>query len=236
MIMLNALTPPALFADIKGLIFDCDGVLFDSLHSNRLYYNAIRKRLGLGPMTPKQEAYVHAHAVQQSLAYVVPAELWEELPRARADVDYLGEILPHLQPEPGLYHMLQGLKRQGYKLGINTNRTSTMSWLVARFGLDRYFTPIVTANDVCAKPHPEGLHMILGRWGLRKNEVAFVGDSIVDARTASAAGVPFWAYKNPYLQAALHIEDFWSLSRGLRLPSTAQGDVAATLGRHSSLP
>lgn len=214
---LSALTNPTFLNGLKGIVFDCDGVLFDSMDSNRLYYNAILDRLGLGPMTAEQEAYVHAHAVHESLAYIVPKDRWDEITGARSQVDYRAEILPHLRPEPGLYELLGRLRQAGYRLGISTNRTSTMGWLVQRFGLDRYFEPIVTASDVRPKPHPESLNLILRRWGLLPKQTAFVGDSKVDQLTAQAAEVRFWAFRNPGLTAELHVHDFWEMARGMRL-------------------
>jgi len=224
MTKLTALTNPCFLEGLRGLVFDCDGVLFDSMDSNRLYYNAILQRLGLGPMTPEQEAYVHAHAVHESLAFIVPRERSQEIPGARAAVDYRAEILPHLKPEPGLYELLGGLRRAGFRLGISTNRTSTMGWLVQRFGLDRYFDPIITANDVRPKPHPESLNLIMQRWGMGPRETAFIGDSKVDALTAQAAGMRFWAFRNPGLAAELHVQDFWSMARGMRLGASFSGN------------
>lgn len=41
------------------------------------------------------------------------------------------------------------------------------------------------------KPDPQGVFHVLGEWDLSKDEVLYVGDSLVDARTAQAAGVDF---------------------------------------------
>ena len=38
---------------IRGVVFDCDGVLFDSRDVNRHYYNHILGALGLEPMSPE---------------------------------------------------------------------------------------------------------------------------------------------------------------------------------------
>lgn len=223
MTRLTALTDPGFLDGLQGVIFDCDGVLFDSMYSNQLYYNAILHGLGLGPMTEEQEAYVHAHAVHESLSYIVPRERWDEINQARSRVDYKTEILPHITPEPGMFELLGRLRQAGYLLGISTNRTNTMDWLVQRFGLERFFSPVVTAQEVRPKPHPESLHLILRRWGLLPHQVSFVGDSSVDALTAQAAGVRFWAFRNPGLTAELHIDDFWSMALGMRLGASFNG-------------
>lgn len=217
---------PKIFEKIQGLIFDCDGVLFDSFESNRVYYNTILSKLHLPPMTPDQEAYVHVHAVRESLLHITPTERAGEIEWARKQVDYFREIMPHLRPEPGVFELLSGLRERGILLAMNTNRTTTMDRLAARFGLDGFFFPIMTASKAAAKPHPEGAQQILARWGLPLDRVAYIGDSRVDEDTAAAAGIPFWAYKNPRLNALLYIEDFWQLIRGFGLMSPARAGEA----------
>ena len=43
----------------KVIIFDCDGVLFDSKAANIAFYNQILAAVGLAPMTAEEVAYVH---------------------------------------------------------------------------------------------------------------------------------------------------------------------------------
>ena len=54
------------------------------------------------------------------------------------------------------------------------------------------FDIIVGGEDVsAAKPSPEGVLMALDRLQVSREEVLYVGDSVVDAETARAAGVCF---------------------------------------------
>ncbi len=202
---------------IKGVIFDCDGVLFDSLESNKRYYNSILAHLGLGPMNPEQERFVHMHVVQAALDFIVPASHKGEVEAARQKVDYFTEIMPFLTPEPGIFELLDQLRDVGIRLAVSTNRTTTMDRLAWRFGLHRYFFPIMTAHTARPKPHPEGVHHILRAWGIDPATVAFVGDSDLDEATARAAGVTFWAYRNPNLNAAMHVSCFWALALDMQL-------------------
>lgn len=207
----NPVQPKDAYRSVQGIIFDCDGVLIDSKEANRRYYNTIRQKAGLGPMSPEQEDFVHAHSVQRALEHILPAELLGRMRRERSRVDYR-EFLFHIRLESGLLPLLTELKNKGIPMAVNTNRTDTMDLILERFELRPYFHPVVTANRVCwAKPHPESLHRILGFWRLKPEQVAYIGDSSVDQDTAGSAGVPFWAYKNPLLRADLHVPDFWAL-------------------------
>jgi phosphoglycolate phosphatase-like HAD superfamily hydrolase len=60
----------------------------------------------------------------------------------------------------------------------------------------RYFRKVITMDDVeCIKPHPEGLHKILGK---RDPATAlYLGDNIDDALAARDAGVAFMAIIAP---------------------------------------
>lgn len=209
---------------LRGLIFDCDGVLLDSRGSNISYYNLYRARLGLPPMTPDQEDYIHMHAVRESLLHITPPELLHRIEEVRAQLDY-SEVLPSLVMEPGLVELLEFLRGRGVRLAVNTNRTTTMHMVLDHFGLQDFFEPVVTAGDVQnPKPHPESLLKILDIWGLPRQELAFLGDSRVDEGTAHAADVPFWAYKNGQLRAECHVDGFAGLLSVLRSgPSAPSG-------------
>ena len=200
---------------IKGFVFDCDGVLFDSREANCRYYNFILERMGLEAMDEEQEEYVHAHSVHDSIAKIVPRDRLDEAGAVRAAVSY-EHFLGFMRPEAGLYELLGTIRSLGLRQAINTNRTTTMELLLERFDLGEYFFPVVTAGRVSRpKPHPESLHVILDAWKARADEVIFIGDSGVDERTAQAAGVEFWAYKNETLRGACVIPDFWDMRQFL---------------------
>ncbi|MGE4299825.1 MAG: HAD family hydrolase [Desulfovibrionaceae bacterium] len=201
----------SLLHGLQGLIFDCDGVMFDSWESNKLYYNLILARLGLGPMNPDQERYVHSHAVKACLEYITPRDRWPEMEAARVSVSYVDEILPHLTPEPDLFPLLERLKAEGVRMAVHTNRTNTMHLLVQRFGFDAFFNPVLSAAEVRPKPDPEGVEVILQQWDADPAKVAFIGDSDLDEQTAVNGGVRFWAFRSPGLSAELHLTDFTSL-------------------------
>ena len=57
--------------NLKGVIFDCDGVLVASKEANKQYYNLILKGLGMPPMNSEQEDYMHMHTVDESIKYLV---------------------------------------------------------------------------------------------------------------------------------------------------------------------
>ncbi|NDY55907.1 HAD-IA family hydrolase [Desulfovibrio sulfodismutans] len=212
----SPLAVPDELSAVRGVVFDCDGVLVDSLDANRMYYNLIRERMGLLSMTPEEEEYVHAHSVTKSMARIIPPERLEEAEAIRRGFDYR-DIMPYVYLEPGLRELLVLLRQKNVRMGILTNRTNTMDLVLETFDLSLFFYPVVTAGRIShPKPCPEGLHRILAAWELSASQVAYIGDTALDERAARAAGVTFWAYKNPALLAAMHIPNYDSLRQCLR--------------------
>lgn len=90
-------------------------------------------------------------------------------------------------PRPGL---LEGLSAR-CGMAIFTGRLRYEADIsLRRFAGGLKFDPIICADDVVrAKPSPEGLHEIARRHP--GSSLIYVGDTVDDARAASAAGIPF---------------------------------------------
>ncbi len=214
MIYLNALVSSKYIGQMSGLIFDCDGVLIDSLEANAFYYNSFKKYFGLSALNDVELKYVHSHNVWESLCYILPQELHEQATEYRSTFDYR-TVLPYIHIEEGLFNFLRWARSYGFRMGIATSRTDTLDIILDYFGLDSFFYPCITSSKVRnPKPNPESLHAILDAWRMPPRDVVFIGDSQVDEYTAQNAGLRFWAYKNPRLQSAqLYIPDFRTLLR-----------------------
>ncbi len=83
------------------------------------------------------------------------------------------------------------------ELDLFTGRTrQEFSFTFKRWPATKYFRTIITMDDVQnKKPHPEGLHKILGTRD--PASALYLGDNIDDALAARDAGVPFMAIIAP---------------------------------------
>jgi HAD superfamily phosphatase len=90
-------------------------------------------------------------------------------------------------PQVGLLERLMN----SYELAIFTGRLRYEADIsLSRFAAELRFHPIICSDDVVnGKPAPDGLHSIQRMKPGRK--LIYVGDTVDDARSASAAGVPF---------------------------------------------
>lgn len=195
---------------IKAVIFDCDGVMFDSFEANAAYYNHLLERFGLPLLNEVERVYVHIHTVFECVDYVFKnrgdkgrKKLQEALVVLR-EVDY-SLFLHHMVIEPHLRKTL-AILRSSHLTAVATNRTTTMPLILKQFQLDELFDMVVTALDVeHPKPHPESLLKILYEFDLNPDEAVYIGDSNVDQIAADSAGIMFFSYRNPSLKASLHI-------------------------------
>jgi phosphoglycolate phosphatase-like HAD superfamily hydrolase len=209
------LTPADFPLGLKGLVFDIDGVLFDSKVSNMAFYNSVRRAVGLPDISPEEQEFCHMASVTEAFDRIIPEPLRRKAMDACMDINYMRDILPLIAPEPHVTDLLDLLARHGFGRGIFTNRSTLVEDVLAYFHLDKLFDPLKTAGNCPPKPSPEGLLQILEEWGAKPSQIAFVGDSRVDQMAAEAAGVPFWAFRGPDLRADLHTTGFLALIRSV---------------------
>lgn len=198
---------------ILAVVFDCDGVMFDSRNANTMFYNHILGHFGRPLMSDDEIAYVHMHTADESIRHIFRgSELTEEALAYRWEMDYTPFILD-MEIEPGLKEVLACLACEK-GLAIATNRSNTIQEVLIKHGLEMYFDFVVSSLDVRhPKPHPESLFRVMEHFDITPRDTLYIGDSSVDAETAKGAGVPFVAYKDKTLPAQYHADDLWDLVR-----------------------
>ena len=202
---------------IRVVAFDCDGVMFDTVESNTVYYNHVLKHFGKPDMTPKQFACVHMHTAEESIDYLFQgSESLQAAQAFRRQMDYLS-FIQYMKIEPYLKPLLERL-RPHFKTAVATNRTDTMGHVLKEHGLEDLFDFVVTAGDVDhPKPHPEPLLKIVDHFEIAPRNLIYIGDSKLDEQAARAARVPLVAYNNRSLDAEYHIASLKEVGEILHL-------------------
>lgn len=198
-----------------ALIFDCDGVMFDSRQANINFYNHILDHFGLPPMTGDKIDFVHTHTADDSISYIFQGTDYASRAREfRLGIDY-SPFIKDMVMEEGLRELLMRLKPI-FGLAVATSRSNTIGNVLQSFGLDEFFDIVISSLDVASpKPHPESLFRIMDFFGIGPGDSLYVGDSMVDYRTARAAGVKFISFKNPALDADYHADsmgEIWDIA------------------------
>jgi phosphoglycolate phosphatase len=191
---------------VRAIIFDCDGVLFDSWRANVRYYNAVLAALGRPALDPEGERLAHALSTPPLIERLFDGHP-ALIERARAlarEVDY-GPFYRWMAPAPGLYQLLAELKPR-YHLAMATNRGITLAGVVRYFELAPLLDIAVGIYDVPRpKPFPDMIERCVQHFGIAPCEAVYVGDSLSDLEAARAAGTHFIAVGD-LPGAPVHIE------------------------------
>ena len=192
---------------IKLVIFDCDGVMFDTEKANTAYYNRILNHFRKPDMTPEQFSFVQMHTVKDSLAHLFQDDLidLEKVIEQSKNMGYFS-FIKYMEIEPCLKPLLTKL-RPHYKTAIATNRTDTMDHILQEYGLERDFDLVVSALDIDRpKPFPDSLLKVLKHFSFKPHEAIYIGDSRLDEQAAEKAAIPLVAYNNISLSSDFHIK------------------------------
>src|SRR5262249_45719043 len=153
-----------------------------------------RAALGLPPMDAEGERRAHflaASSVFQEM-FGDDRALLERARQVAQTIDY-EPFYELMVPVPGLHEVLAHL-RPSWRLGMATNRGSTVQEVVRRFGLDAGREGAGGVRDAGGpKPYPAVILACLARLDVAPASGVYVGDAESDAAAARAAGVHFVA-------------------------------------------
>ncbi len=202
---------------LKLVIFDCDGVMFDSKFANKTYYNYLLQHFGHPVMDDQELGYVHIHNVNESVRHIFrhyPEQNLEDVSRFREETGY-APFLKYMKMEGDLIEFLD-ICRPHFQLAVSTNRTNTMEPILAIFNLKDYFVKVMTAeNAKRPKPAPDALLEILEHCACSVDEAIYIGDSIIDREHSERCGMRLIAFRNKKLAAEYHVDSFMEI---LQLP------------------
>lgn len=179
---------------IDLVVFDADGVLFDSTESNVAYYNAIFRAIGEAPLSPAEEIASYSNATATVFAERAQGDAQRlarmlEAARTLDNDPFLKMLRPPLELRPFMIKL-----RKRYRLALATNRSGTVSALIEHLKLEGIFDAIASAKDkVRPKPAPDILNLCLERAGVSASRAVYVGDSAIDLEAAREAGLHFIA-------------------------------------------
>jgi phosphoglycolate phosphatase len=177
---------------VRLLVFDLDGTLVDSKQDLALSVNAMRREMGLAPLTLDLIASYVGHGVtllvRRSLGTQATAENVEK-GLAFFLAYYRDHMLDNTAPYPGVSEALE--KLSGHKMAVLTNKPVIFSReMLTRLGFAPYFAYIYGGNSFAQKkPDPIGLHKLMEDLQISPRETLMVGDSDTDVLTGRNAGV-----------------------------------------------
>lgn len=177
---------------IKGVIFDLDGTLVNTLEDLTDSMNAALTQIGRPARSRVQCMQMIGHGLRKFAERALGDEhlgLTDQLLVRMVDY-YKDHCLLKTAPYPGMAEIVAALSARGLRLGVLTNKNQLPAEIITRHLFPDTFDPIVGAADgQPSKPDPQTTLAMIGGWGLEAGEVLFVGDSETDIQTAANAGV-----------------------------------------------
>lgn len=179
---------------IEAVVFDMDGVLFDTEYLICNAWMEIAKELklvGMKEVLLKCIGRNYAESKRIFLEHYQEIGEFDQL-RERADGIVHQRIEAQGMPmKEGVYELLQFLKDKGYKIGLasSTHKERVLAHL-RRAGMEQYFTVIIGGDMVShSKPHPEIYQKACKALGVPPELVFCIEDSPSGIRSAHAAGL-----------------------------------------------
>ncbi len=178
--------------------FDLDGTLADTAPDLAAALNHALGALGRESIPPASVRFLVGHGARALLRRGLAAtgEASEEQIEAGFPHFinfYAAHICDGTQPYPGVEQTLAEIEAAGARLALCTNKPGSLTHkLLDVLGWHGRFAAIVCGDTLpVRKPDPAPLLEAIARAG--GGSAIFVGDSITDAYTARAAGLPFVA-------------------------------------------
>ncbi|MBQ8502316.1 MAG: HAD-IA family hydrolase [Bacteroides sp.] len=182
--------------NLKAVLFDMDGVLFNSMPYHAEAWNTVMERYGLH--LSREEAYMHEGRTgaatinivyQRQFGREATPELIEEIYAAKAAAF---NSYPEAEPMPGAWELLQKVKQAGLVpvLVTGSGQLSLLDRLSHHFPGIFDCEHMVTAFDVkYGKPHPEPYLMGLEKAGVQAHEAVVVENAPLGVQAGRAAGI-----------------------------------------------
>ena len=189
---------------IKGIIFDLDGTLLNtiddltnSVNDTLKFFNDDRRN------TNAQTMAMVGHGMKNLIENLFPGNDEDFILKA-LDVflDYYARQYTNCtKPFEGIVELVNYLIDNGYKVGVNSNKNNeyTLHLIKLHFpkmNLD-YVTGVKPGDKI--KPDPTNVNEVIKKMELNNDEVLYVGDSPTDYMTSKNANLKFvgvgWGYR-----------------------------------------
>ncbi len=201
----------------KAIFFDLDGTILDTVPDIQDSINRMLAENGLPPLSAEEIVRYVGNGAKKLVDRCLKGRVNEE--RAERCLHRYNEIYtncgsPKTRIFPGLSKTLPLLKEKGYLLAVITNKPQETADEVKKIYLDPLGISYVFGQreGIPVKPDPKPMEIVLAQFGLKREEVVFVGDGETDAAFAINAGVRgiscLWGYREKELLLEVGAREF----------------------------
>ena len=179
----------------KGVVFDLDGTLANSIEDIADSMNTVLQERGL-------DTYDYS-TYKTFVGKGVKNLVENALPEAKGDAATIEECFQRMMQiydknciaktalYPGIPELLTTLQAKNIKVAVFSNKANELTQKVVKVLLTKWKLEMVigAGGDIPRKPDPKGALLISEKMGIAPEELMYVGDSGVDMQTAHNSGM-----------------------------------------------
>ncbi len=180
---------------IKGIVFDFDGTLVDTLEDIAISANMALEESELNPYPIESYKNFVGEGSEVLIDRIIPKEKYSEDLKSKLLKNY-SEIYrknwsKNSKPYEGIYEILDYLKERDYLVAILSNKPDPFTKEMANFFFPEFpFLKILGARpQIPKKPNPMAIYEIISFSKLESCNWSMVGDTAVDINTAKNAEI-----------------------------------------------
>lgn len=189
----------------KGVIFDLDGTLVNSLEDISDAMNTVLQELNFPTHSYEDYQYFIGSGLRNLVSKALPSTHND-----KNQIDNCHDLMIEFYRKnctrktksyDGIFELLDELIDRNMKLSVFSNKSDALTKEITAALFTNYFDPIVgLTTEALKKPNPFKAIEISSSLGLKAEEIIFVGDSGIDMQTATnanmfAVGV-LWGYRS----------------------------------------
>lgn len=188
----------------KGIIFDLDGTLVNSLEDISDAMNKVLQGLNFPTHTYETYQYFIGSGLRNLVSKALPStnnsDDQIEICFECMINEYREMCTIKTKPYDGIVELLENLTSQNIKMAVFSNKADELTKKIASEIFPNHFDQVVgLSTEALKKPNPFKALEIGKKWNLKPEEILFVGDSDIDMQTAVNANIfpvgVTWGYR-----------------------------------------
>ena len=179
---------------IKGIIFDLDGTLLNTIEDLANACNYVLTTLGYKTHEVEKYKTFVGNGRYKLVERMLPEDRrdMENIEKALKlfDTYYEKHMIDMTKPYDGIMEMLDSLINRGINIAVVSNKPHEFTTEVVKnyFG-DRFKVVYGHKKNTKEKPDPWAVLEVIEEFNVNKDECLYIGDSEIDINTAKNAGV-----------------------------------------------
>jgi len=179
----------------KLIIFDIDGVLFDSVKNMEKTWRKVNLKYDLNIPFNKYKSFI-GYPFKEIL---IKLGINKKLQSIEKDYKIISnKFLNIIKPYKNVIETINLIKKSGILIGICTSKDTKRTYLLLKKNKLIFDFVECSKKNISGKPNPNQINKIIKLSGIQKSKSIYVGDMDVDRITANNAGIDFifaeWGY------------------------------------------